>query len=417
MIKRNLLLQLRKHLPEKEMTILVGPRQTGKTYLMKLLQQELDSQGEKTLFLSLDIEDNASRFTSQTTLISYMRLQLGEKKAYVFIDEIQRKENAGLFLKGIYDMDLPYKFIISGSGSLELKAKIHESMAGRKQLFALDPIDFFEFVNFKTDYKYEDKLQDFFNIEEDRTHQLFEEYLMFGGYPKVLLSNTVDKKINIMEEIYKSYIEKDISYLLHIDKPDALTNLLKIIASQIGSPVNITELSSTIGIADKTVRQYLWYLEQTFIIQKVTPFHRNIRKEITKMPVYYFLDNGLRNFLLGLFGITATPFIYSGHLFENVVFNMLRQKLFYEPAQIHFWRTRDNAEVDFVIQSGLQIIPVEVKYTKIARVEISRSYRTFLTKYKPTRAYIIHLGKNLESEFEETKIYFIPFFNCKIIFQ
>ncbi|MDQ1355407.1 MAG: uncharacterized protein QG657_5717, partial [Acidobacteriota bacterium] len=129
MIKRKLLALLREHVPETEITLITGPRQAGKTFLMNLLKKELDDRGEKTLFLNLDIESDKIFFSTQSRLIQKIELELGKQKGYVFIDEIQRKENAGLFLKGLADMNLPYKFIVSGSGSLGLKDQIPESLA------------------------------------------------------------------------------------------------------------------------------------------------------------------------------------------------------------------------------------------------------------------------------------------------
>ncbi len=411
MIKRTIVERLEGHLTSDQMTILIGPRQVGKTYLMQILKEKLDSEGKKTLWLNLDSEKDAARFISQAALLSYIELMVGKEKAYVFIDEIQRKENAGLFLKGIFDMRTPYKFIVSGSGSLELRAGIPESMAGRKQLFMIEPISFEEFINFKTDYKFEDRLNDFFTIESDKAQRILLEYMVFGGYPRVVLAQTAALKQQEMEEIYRSYINRDIQNLLHLEKSEALTNLLKIIASQIGSLVNFTELSSTVGIDTKTIKHYLWYLEQTFILEKITPFHRNTRKEISKAPIYYFLDVGLRNWLLGLFGLPEIPTLLSGHIFENIIFNMLRSQLKFSPTQIHFWRTRDQAEVDFVLETGLDVIPVEAKYTKIKKTEIPRSFRSFIGKYTPKIGYIIHLGKESKTEVNSTEILILPFYN------
>lgn len=415
MIKRTVLSSLEEHLTRVEMTVLVGPRQVGKTYLMQILKERLEKRGEKTVFLSLDNQENNKLFVAQNTLLNYIRLQVGDVKAYVFIDEIQRKEDAGLFLKGIYDMNLPYKFIISGSGSLDLKARVKESMAGRKQLFEIEPISFEEFVNFKTNYQYATKLKDFFSIEVSGTQNLLEEYMMFGGYPKVVLAETVDEKARVIDEIYRSYIERDITDLLGVEKPDAFSNLLKVLASQIGNMVNINELSSTIGISTKTIQHYLWYLEETFIIKKLTPFYRNVRSEITKAPVYYFYDTGMRNSLLGLFGLPSIPGSLSGHLFENVIFNKLREYIHFTPTRIHFWRSKDKAEVDFIVDTAREIIPVEVKYSLLKQPDTSRSFKSFLEKYKPNRAYVVHLGGKMEDKFDSTNIFVIPFYQSEII--
>lgn len=414
MIKRALFDPIKKHLSSEEITLIAGPRQAGKTTLMKQLQAELESQGEKTIFLSLDFNKDQPAFTSQDHLIQRIALEKGTGKVYVFIDEIQQKENAGLFLKGLYDMHLPYKFIVSGSGSVELKEKIHESLPGRKRLFELTPLSFEEFISYKTGYKYTGnsgelivKLE-YFDVYHEQARDYLQEYLNYGGYPKVVLAQTNEEKHAVIADIYRSYLEKDIAILLHIQKSESLTSLVKILASQAGNLVNVAELSSTIGIAVQTVRNYLWYLEKTYITGRVTPYFKNVRKEITKASIYYFVDLGLKNYALGQFG-NAT----SGFLFQNFVFNCLRQRIGFTSTTIHFWRTQDKAEVDFVLNTGQSVIPIEVKYSNLKTAETTRSFKSFLTKYKPTKAYIIHLGGSFESEFEETKIYFIPFFNCK----
>ncbi len=119
MIKRTLLKNLEQHLEQPEITLLIGPRQAGKTTLLKILQTKLEKQNQPTLFLNYDIQQDQQFFTDQQTLVNKIKLELGQEHGYVFLDEIQHKSNAGLFLKGLYDQDLPYKFIVSGSGSLE----------------------------------------------------------------------------------------------------------------------------------------------------------------------------------------------------------------------------------------------------------------------------------------------------------
>lgn len=409
MIKRQIFDQLKKHLQQREISLITGPRQAGKTTLMKLLKEELDRSGESTLFLSLDIELDKQFFVSQETLLRKIRLEISNKHGYVFLDEIQRKENAGIFLKGLYDMDLPYKFIVSGSGSLELKEKIHESMAGRKRIFEISTLSFQEFVNFKTDYRYEDKLQEFFEVESAKTKTLFDDYLNFGGYPRVVLARTIDEKQKEMSEIYQAYLERDISHLLGVEKEEAFTHLVRIIASQVGNLVNISELSSTIGLSTKTVKQYLWYLEKTFIAHKVIPYYKNIRKELTKSPVYYFADFGLRNYASGEFTSITDSSASLGFLFQNFAFNVLREKVFLPAFNLHFWRTKDGAEVDFVMEKGIEPIPFEVKYKDFKKPELDRSFKSFLSKYAPKRAYVVNLSLDEEITVGKTKVAFIPF--------
>jgi len=285
MIKRAILPDILAHLTKKEMSLIGGPRQSGKTTLMLLLKEHLEKAGEKCIYLNLDIEADKVHFQSQSALVNKIALDVGSKKAFIFLDEIQRKENAGLFLKGLYDMNLPHKFIISGSGSIELKEKIHESLAGRKRLFELSTLSFEEFVNYKTNYNYENKLQDFFQIENDKTKAYLHEYLNFGGYPRVVLEETLTEKTNTIVELYRSYIDRDIAYLLNVQKTDSFSMLVKILASQVGELVNISELSATLNLSMAAVKNYLWYLDKTYITRSVTPFFTNVRKEITDIDV------------------------------------------------------------------------------------------------------------------------------------
>jgi predicted AAA+ superfamily ATPase len=406
MIKRKLYNELKDHLSKKEMSFIVGPRQAGKTTLMLMLKDYLERTGERTLFLNLDIEQDKEFFTSQSRLLKKIELELGKQRGFVFIDEIQRKEDAGLFLKGIYDMDLPYKFVVSGSGSVELKERIHESLVGRKRIFELTTVSFEEFVNFKTDYRYEDKLPAFFSIEREKTDDLLEEYLNFGGYPRIVLEYEVAEKLRLMNEIYQSYIERDIAYLLRVQKTEAFSNLVKVMAAQVGNLVNLSELSSTLGISSKTVKEYLWYLEKTFILQKSAPYFRNIRKEITKSPLFYFYDLGLRNFALGNFGTLRDK----GFVFQNFIFNILREQVHRGAAKICFWRTKDKAEIDFVIDGGSWQVPIEVKYRRLETPEITRALRSFIERYHPSKALIINISLDTTVMVKETTIYLVPFY-------
>ena len=258
MIKRKLFKSLKDHLTHKEISLIIGPRQAGKTTLMLLLKKQLEEKGYPTLFLNLDIEADKRFFASQETLVRKIELELGKNNGFVFIDEIQRKEDAGIFLKGIYDMNLPYKYIISGSGSVELKKKIHESLAGRKRIFELNTLSFEEFVHFRTQYRYENKLLDFLRLDPDKAKLLLEDYLLFGGYPRVVLAKNINEKQQEISEIYQSYLEKDIAYLLQVKKTDALTNLVRIAAAQPGSLINFSKLSSILGMSAPTVKEYLW---------------------------------------------------------------------------------------------------------------------------------------------------------------
>lgn len=409
-IKRYMFNELAAHLQKKEISLIVGPRQAGKTTLMLQLQEYLKKKDENTLFMSLDFERDMPHFISQSALLDRITLEFGRRKGYVFIDEIQRKENAGVFLKGLYDMQTSYKFIVSGSGSIELKEKIHESLAGRKRMFELQTVSIKEFINYKTGYKYEDRLEEYFRIKKAESLSLLREYLNFGGYPRVILEETLAEKLKIIDEIYRSYIEKDIAFLLKVERIDAFGNLLKMLAGQSGNIINLNELSSTLGISVHTVKNYLSYAEKTFMVEKITPYFRNIRKEISKSPVLYFNDLGMRNFSIGQFG-RHTMLSEMGFHFQNLVYRLLLEKIKDDGSTLHFWRTKDRAEVDFVINRGREVIPVEVKCREMKEKAIARSLRGFITKYRPKEAWIVNLSLKDEEMLEQTKIRFIPVFD------
>lgn len=360
-IKRSLYPQILAHLEKPEITLITGPRQCGKTFLMKLLIENLQKKGRKTLFLNLDLEEDKKYFSNQKELLNKIDLEFGRQKGFVFIDEIQRKENAGLFLKGIYDLDLPYKFVVSGSGSLELKEKINESLAGRKKIFNLSTITFFEFVNFKTGYAYEDRLEKFFSVEKNLVKGYLGEYLRFGGYPKVILSLTMMEKQDMIRDLFQSYVERDLSALLHLEKTELVFQLLKLLSENAGNLINLSALANISGVSTQTIKNYLWYLEKTFIVSKVSPFTRRIGREISKSPIVYFNDIGMRNFVSGDFSRDLPP-KELGFNFQNLIFNLLKERLSETAALIHYFRTKDGAEIDFVVESGLKIIPIEAKF-------------------------------------------------------
>ena len=410
MIKRDLYKDIKDHLFQKEITLITGPRQAGKTTLMQLLKEDLDRRGERTLFLNLDIEADSYFFSSQQRLLKKIELEIGKERGFVFIDEVQRKENAGLFFKGIYDMNLPYKFIMSGSGSMELKEKIHESLVGRKRVFELNTISFHEFVNFKTGYRYTSNLRDFFELDKEKTLILLWEYLNFGGYPRLVTEDREIEKRSVIDEIYSSYLEKDISFFLNVGKIEAFKNLIRMLSSGAGQIVNYSGLANATGLSIATLKNYLFYAESTYVIKRLQPYFVNKKKEITKSPKVYFYDIGLRNYCSGVFGNLGNM-EKDGFAFENMVLNILRDRLRYTGSSIRFWRTKDRAEVDFVITKGNEVIPIEVKYMKLKSPQVTRSLSQFIKKHNPKRALIVNIGYRGSKRHNSTTVDFLPFYD------
>ena len=173
---------------------------------------------------------------------------------------------------------------------------------------------------------------------------------------------------------------------MKVEKLEAFGSLVKILASQTGKMINYSELSNTLGVSVATVKNYLWYLEKTFITEAVSPYFKNARKEITKSPVIYFHDLGLRNYSIGLFGM-AVETDGSGFVFQNFIFNILKTNILFSGAKINYWRTKEKAEVDFILSLGDKIVPVEVKYANFKKPEINRSLKSFIEKYNPKKGF------------------------------
>ncbi|MEN8138498.1 MAG: ATP-binding protein [Bacteroidota bacterium] len=401
MIERDIKYRIQESLKYKEITILIGARQVGKTTILKRIMSELDN----VVYFNLDIEQDNIYFNSQQELIRKTELEIGTEGGYVVIDEVQQKKDAGRFLKGLYDLDLPYKFIVTGSGGIELKEKIGEALTGRKYMIKMYPVSFNEFVNYKTRYRYKNRLESFFELENLKTLMLLEEYMSFGGYPAVVAADTIYRKKEIMNEIFTSYLTRDISILLGVKHPDKFVKMIRLLAVQSGYIINYSQLSQDVGLRLETLKTYLWYAEQTFIINLIHPFFTNPKKEITKSPTVYFNDLGLCNFTKTNFSSQKND----GMIFQNLVYNLLRGKYEIGLYKINFWRTKDKAEVDFVVQGEEGIIPVEVKYSELKNMKITRSFRSFINKYAPKKAIVVNLSLDSITTLNDTEIKFIPF--------
>ena len=408
LVQREIFQNIVNHLDAKEITLIIGPRQVGKTTLLSQLTDHLLRQGyseSRVLSFNLDVITDRRLFENQTEFIKFLKERIGKEKIFVFVDEAQRVENAGIFFKGIYDLDLPMKFVLTGSSALEIKSKIHEPLTGRKRIFYLYPLSFHEYVSVK-DFPAAKRIgeKEFSSYTKERIAEYLSRFLVWGGYPKIALEENIESKEQFLKEIYSSYIERDIIGFFEIKNTTAFTNLVAMLASQIGQLVNTQELSNSLNVERKTVEKYLEILEKTFVIERITPFFRNVRKELTKMPKVYFLDAGLRNFALADLK-TFNERHDKGAILENFLFSELRKK---SNSKFHFWRTKEKAEVDFILENRLsEPVPIEVKATNMKSSEISRSFRSFLNTYKPKHAFVVNLGFQGSKKVGSTEVEFI----------
>jgi len=354
-----------------EVIILNGSRQAGKTSLLKLLQDELKREKiEEEQIFYLDLEDFEilnDLNSSPKNILNYVKSK--NKKNYFLIDEIQYLDNPSNFLKYLYDEHRSeIKLIVTGSSSLELKAKLQDALVGRKIAFAVAPLCFEEFLQFKQveilDYYYRKNIPLPIRI---KFKKLLDEYLLFGGMPKVVLTENDEAKKTLLKNYVSDYINKDIRSIGKIGNLLKFNQLVKVLANQTGNLLNINELSNTLDISRQEIENYLNLLEYTYVLDKTFPYYKNLRSQITKMPKIYLFDLGIRNQILNNFtGINNRS--DNGNLFENFIYLELRQSVSKE--NIYFYRTIHKAEIDFVFEKNGVVYPLEVKYKNFNKVSL-----------------------------------------------
>lgn len=411
-IQREIFGQLASHLEKPEITLLTGSRQVGKTVLLEQLKNYLLSQKEipndAILWYNLDLIQDWEIFQNQRNFIEFLRSRSKNQKLYVFVDEAQKIKEAATFFKGVYDSKLNVKFILTGSSSLEIKAKLKETLAGRKRVFHIPSFTFYEFLLAQDKVLAEivKSKEHIGAIDREKINDFYEEYLVFGGYPRVVLSDSKEDKITILREIYSSYVEKDAIGFMDVKNKTAFNRLIKLLAAQTGQLVNIAELALHLGIDRQTVERYILALEETFIIKKISPYFRNSRQTIIKAQKIYFLDSGIRNLAAENFQ-SFRERIDKGSVLENAVFAELLFNAEKTLTGLYFWRTKQKTEVDFVLEKGLQLLPIEVK-TSLVKTEVPQALLSFVEKFVSQKAVVANLSfGESEAQIANTKIYFV----------
>lgn len=338
------------HVNKKQITVLTGMRRTGKTTLVKQLMN--DSNIRQQYYFDLERMDNRSLFSEENyESIIYALTQRGadfREKVLIGIDEIQLVPNLPSVLKYLYD-SYNIKFIITGSSAYYMKNMFSESLAGRKKLFEIYPLNFAELLSFNGVSISEIPLSNagvFVKAEYDRLKSYYETYINYGGFPEVVLSPVIEDKKDMIQDIISSYINFDIALLSDIRNPANLYKLIKLLSVRIGTKLDISKLTSMTGISRPTVENYLDLLEQSYLIRTIPVLSNNPDREITKARKIYFLDNGIAS-------ISADA--GSGAMFENAVFNQLQIK-----GSISYYQLKSGKEIDFILNKE---VCYEVKET------------------------------------------------------
>jgi predicted AAA+ superfamily ATPase len=376
-IKRFLEEKVLKYLKKKEVIAIVGPRQSGKTTLLKNIFKGLKNA------VFLDFEDREILEMFSGDINSFIEIYV-KKHDYLFIDEFQYAKDGGKNLKYIYDT-LKIKIVISGSSASNLSIQSIKYLVGRIFVFELYPLSFEEFLNYKEPEIYNNiylkkKLSE---PVITKINRLFEEFCIFGGYPRVALSNGKEEKEIVLKNIYNTYFLKEIKEILNLPEDYKLSKLISALSLQIGNIINYNELSAISGFDYKELLKYMNVLEQTFICLRSRPFYRNNRTEIVKSPKIFFLDNGFRNAVIKNFEKLGKR-VDKGALYENFAATEIGKK----GIEIKFWRSKANAEVDFIIEKNGKIIPVEIK-SSLIKPKLTKSFMSFAEKYKPKEKMVL----------------------------
>lgn len=359
-----------KSLELKKIILILGARQVGKTTLIKRIQQQLAKSGKRILYLNCDNDEerNAVNTTSKVLLEKLM-----ENTQVLLIDEAQRLENPGLTLKILYDNFQNSTIIVTGSSSFELKNKMSDALTGRYIDFTLFPLSFNEILSYQTTSQNR-------VLKREYAQSLLPQVLLYGLYPEIYLQNRPENKELLLEKIIESYLFRDILSFQRIRNSQAVKDLAKALAYQVGSEVNENELATRLKIDRKTVVSYLDILEKAFVIVRVRPFSKNPRHEIGRNYKVYFADLGIRNALIGDFNPVAIRKDI-GFLWENFLF-IERMKVFAnnaKTASLYFWRSYGGAEVDYIENLPNQkLAAYEFKYSD---GRISRGAASFTKQY------------------------------------
>jgi hypothetical protein len=337
---------------QKEALVLTGFRRVGKTFVMRHIYEQLTSSNK----IYLDLESPVNQKIFENENYNNVALQLSSlgldlsRKAYVFLDEIQKSQNVPSVVKYLYDHH-DIKFYLTGSSSFYLKNYFNESMAGRKFVFELFPLDFEEFLLFKGE-----KLT--LDASYDVLSGLYEEYLTYGGFPSVVLEPSPEKKTLKLDDILGSYFELDVAGLSDFKDNKNLKDLMFLLAGRVGSKADVTKLSQSLGVSRPTVYEYLTFFEQTYLIHLIKPFSGSRDVQVKSLSKVYFNDSGLLN---------RVGRVSLGQLFENKVFNQLYIKGKYEEiagkfAQglVEYYQLKSGVEIDFIYNGR---VGYEVKTT------------------------------------------------------
>lgn len=393
----------------RKITVVIGPRQTGKTTLLKMVRDAVKEQGNKTLFLDIDLFSDFEKIATYENIVNTLKLQGfkegGSERFYLFLDEFQRYDDVSIILKNLYDHHENLKIYATGSSSLTVKQRIQESLAGRKLIHNLYPLDFEEFLEFHDDDEARRLYENAGALEGKELAapvntliEYLEEFLVFGGYPEVALTRDKKEKEEILRSIFELYVKKELVEYLKIEKVYPVKLLIENLAVNNGQKIKFDSLSMVAGLSQKAVRNYLEILEETFLIRKIRPYFTNKNKELVKVPKVYFIDPGVVNYFTRNFNPLSLR-RDSGFLFETfIVAELLKAGV--EPDGLRYWGDKNQREVDFVVDGVDRLTGLEIKFKKRVKEEDFTGLRVFgdLYGHRELSLFLLNLGEQFQKE-------------------
>lgn len=331
-----------------EAVILTGMRRVGKTTILKYFYDKIDDKSK--VFIDCENIVNRRYFEDENyegikKSLEFLGIDFS-KRSFIFIDEIQFVKNLPSIVKYFID-HYSVKFFLTGSASFYLKNLFTESLAGRKVVFEVFPLNFQEFLHFKgIDLAIPQGVSSISKAIYDTISPLYDEYILFGGFPQVVLKSDVGAKKSALEDIFNSYFQLEVIQLGDFRKNETIRDLMFLLMQSVGSKIDIQRISRDIGVSRQTVYDYLAFLEGTYFISTIKPFSQGKSTEIKKAPKVYVCDSGLINHFARL---------DEGHVLENNVFQNLRAK-----GQINYYQRKSGVEIDFILDKE---IAFEVKMT------------------------------------------------------
>lgn len=412
-IKRQIFDKIWKEVHSPDILLLNGPRQSGKTTLLQMIAEKLKTESNvpenRLLFFDLENVDHLNIWSNQAAAKSVLPLSDNQNKYFVFIDEFQKSKNIGSILKFIHDHHQNFKFLITGSASWYLN--IDESMAGRKKVFEIWPLSFTEYMELPKLSEIKKYYQIIaanpdpsLNTLVQSVNQEWINFINFGGYPRVVLSDDKKEKIEILGELINSYLLRDIQIWNYAANPLQVKQLLTILASRIGSLLDISSLGANTGMGRSALINRLELLQNTFILFLTRPYFTNKIKELIKNPKIYLIDNGLRNSFLQNFSLMPQTTDFGMVAENSVICELLKNSDSLD--QILFWRTKQGQEIDIVLKREKQLIPIEIKSGN--ETAVPSGLKSFINQYNPQTAYVLNWSEIKEVNHKGCRILFRP---------